>query len=178
LSTTVLSWTRTGSISVQSVGGNTFSHFFGNAIGSSLSSSFSVSFLGYENRDGYVTARDKIMFLLPAIYSFMGSVFALVNGNNISCRLQSDINSTAALIREPLMMVGVRGPSASPFNTNGTETFYKGKCKWIQIAPLGNSSDTFDGKLWVAITSFVSNTSTPSPCVIVGPYDGTTTLIA
>jgi hypothetical protein len=47
----------------------------------------------------------------------------------------------------------------------------KGRCRWMGLASNGNTYDTFAGKTLLG----VSVATTTTPCIVIGPYDGTTT---
>jgi hypothetical protein len=81
-----------------------------------------------------------------------------------------------SLLREPITIAIAKGTgSGSIYNTAGiTEPMFKGKARWMHMISSGNALDTADNKTWICVVSAVTTTN-PTPAIIIGPFDGSTT---
>jgi hypothetical protein len=120
---------------------------------------------GYQARG--VTGKDVLCgFALANFNSFFGNNTALVAGGVGAMKLLSHPATAPPIVREPYL---VFAQGAIP----GTLRQYKGRLRWLNAFPIGNTYDTFDNKTWLATTIYVVGQST----IAIGPYDGVTTPI-
>jgi hypothetical protein len=93
-----------------------------------------------------------------------GNAYAIIAMGNGPIRTLNSPATIPPLVREP-MLVYAGGQTAGTFKQ------IKGRTRWLQATSQGNPLDTFDTKTWLGIIS----AATSVPCIIIGPYDGTTT---
>ncbi len=121
-----------------------------------------AEFRGYASRDGYFSARDKVVPFYGT-FSSTGDKPMMSRAEPSYMKVQSHPSSSAIYIREPIKL-------CTDGLTNGIN-MYKGDIRWMQIIPTGNPKDTLDDKKWYCIYGF----NTTNPGVIIGPGDGSST---
>lgn len=137
---------------------------------SDLTAGSTYGMMGYQARGvgigGKTTAPDVAMGYSGTFgYDNFGGGYA-ISPVNTGANLRSLNNpaTSAPVVREP-MLVYTGGQAA------GTQRQTKGRTRWLMATSIGASLDTFDTKTWLAVISLASNI----PCIMLGPYDGTST---
>lgn len=133
---------------------------------SEMSSSTTVTIIGNMSRDNTaVTARDKcVYFSLFHPYNGNSGSFLIIPSTGINYTLTNTPSSSPPFIRIH--------PYAIYLKSSTSEIFCKGRLRWLIFSASGARIDTLDNKRWIAIDA---RSGSSSPCVSIGPYDGTTT---
>ena len=148
-----------------STGGVSYLWNITNLIPSSSNSGYYI--IGYQARgvSGFIPTRDvPFGFGSTLEQSNFGNTYAIINGGNGPIHLLNSPAIVPSLVREP-MLVYAGG------QTTGTFKQIKGRTRWLQATSQGNPLDTFDSKTWLGIIP----AATTVPCIVIGPYDGSTT---
>jgi len=133
---------------------------------SEMTTSVNVTIIGNMSRDNTaVTARDKcVYFSLFHPYNGSYGSFLTMPAIGVNYTLTNTPSSSPPFIRIH--------PFAVYFKSSTREIFCKGRLRWLIFSSSGTRIDTLDSKRWIAIDA---RSGSYTPCVSIGPYDGTTT---
>lgn len=128
------------------------------------SSSNTSGFVGYQARG--VSGKDVASGYFGGLVATGASSasFALLSGTIGTTKLLNHPATTPPIIREQ-MTIFTDGA------ISGTLRQIKGRCRWVSAFSLGSDYDTFDSKSWIVVVPYVSANT---PCIALGPYDGST----
>jgi hypothetical protein len=134
---------------------------------SSFSNTNFIIAIGYAARGCPVTARDvPAAWVGSGLYGSAGSNLPFVSaGYSAATTLLNHPATSPPALREPVALVNAANAAIS-----GSSRQFKGRCRWIQMATVGTSYDTYDTKAWLVVN--VASSSTVFAVLL--PYDSTT----
>ena len=153
----------TSSGSMTNTSGGTANNISGTYAGSALRSTALV-FLGNQARGNGVLDVFNAYTTMPQLDAF-GNTFAITALNN-PIRI---VNSPATL--RPLIFESLAIYSAGLGSVANSKPQFKGRCRWLFVAPCGGIFDLYSSKTLLAVSYF---NGTAYPAILVGPYDGVT----
>lgn len=131
-----------------------------------LHSSSAPVFFGYQSRGNGTLDTVNAYTSMPQRDIIASTTYAIMSGGvSLQHRVVNSPATTRPLVLEPLAIYTNGLASVA----NSTRQ-YKGRCRWIMLASQGNTYDTYASKTLLA----VSVTAASTPCIVIGPYDGTT----
>jgi hypothetical protein len=106
---------------------------------------------------------------MPQVDIISNVTYAIGTSNSLGSpmRIINSPATTRPLILEPIAIY-TNGLSS----VSNSKNQYKGRCRWLFYSSIGNTYDTFESKSLLGVSVAATGYS---PCLVIGPYDGSTT---